>query len=570
MFVPPQTTRRAWLTQQMAVLSATVLPRAVRRPRWQAPPSQITRVAHQALLEPVDPYAAIAHLALDAAKSLGASYAEVRLTRTVGHRYAYGVGVAIVDADAEVTGMGVRVLVDGAWGFAACPWRTRDHAIQLAHDAVTQARANAAVSAERVVFAPAQAATGQWATPIAIDPFQISIEEKLDFCHWVMETAARYHLFVDIWGGQLQFHRQERLCATSEGTLVAQVLYETGGYLSAHTPEIPGFTANTHPVSVHVHGLTAAGQGWELFLNADIEGQFARAVASPPPILRHLTVGRYHLVCDGATMAAMLDGTLGVATQLDRALGYEANADGTSPFDDPLAMLGHTVVAAPFVQVTANRSMPAQLATVRWDEEGVVPPPVTPLIQDGILVDFQTTREYATALAPYYQATGRPVRSNGCAGAEDALGMPLIMMPNLALEPNPAPVQLDDLIATVPKGILIEQGRVSDVDFQVRTGLLEGTMYEITNGRRGAELVDGSVAFDTLDFWKHVTALGSTATRGSVVFPRPDSLAGNGGFIDGFRGWYGKGQPSQTTSHTVTAVAATVLNQPVINASRRA
>jgi TldD protein len=324
--------------------------------------------------------------------------------------------------------------------------------------------------------------------------------------------------------------------------------------------------------------LGLAAKGWEMLLEAKIPDQFlsirdAQDYAfKNPEISRPAQIGRYTLVCDGATMSSVVAKTLGTATQLDRALGYEANAGGTSLIDDPLAMVGHYQVAAQPVTVTANRSAVTQLATVKWDDEGVEPEQFT-LVKDGVLTDFQTTREQAAWLAPYYQQSSRPVRSHGCAGAESALRITMQMMPNLSMEPSAEAVKgsvsLNDLVSSVKDGILIEDGEVSSVDFQGRNGLLVGKMHEIKNGKVGHLLRDGAVQFNTLDFWKHVLAVGGPST---VATTSESQYTGREfGLKWGMRmSGALKGQPQQGTSYSSTAVAATVANQPVINPMRKA
>jgi TldD protein len=260
-------------------------------------------------------------------------------------------------------------------------------------------------------------------------------------------------------------------------------------------------------------------------------------------------------------MAALLAATLGPATQVDRALGYEANATGTSFLTDPLGMLGNVQIAAPLVTVTANRSAPTQLATVKWDAEGVVPDETT-LIKNGVLMDFQTTREQASWLAPYYAKTGMSIRSHGYAAAEDALVSTIQMLPNLALTPAPSAIRLDDLIADVRHGILIAGGQ-AETDYQGRTGVLwPREIREIKNGRLGSWIVPMAVQFDTAHLWKHITALGGATTTGAVA-------RGSDAFIRGGHGT-AKGEPAQGTSYTVQAVAATILDQPLIDPSRKA
>jgi TldD protein len=432
---------------------------------------------------------------------------------------------------------------------------------QLAQDAVAQAKVNARGTPRTVDLESIPTAVGHWTMPVRIDPFTVPIEEKLGFMRSWNSIAKQCGAYIDELGSYLYCARQERVVATSEGSHFTQTVYETGGKIVVGDKR--------EKLRIPVHGLTAAGKGWELFLDANIPEQIrssrdrfaaeAAALANPKPA----NVGRYTLVCDGATMATILDHTIGRATQIDRALGYEANASGTSFLNDPLAMLGTFKVASPLVTVTANRTTPGQLATVKWDDEGVEPQPFT-LVNQGILDDFQTTREQATWLAPYYQRMGRPVRSHGCAASEDAGFITMQHMPNLALTANTAAVDLDHLVADVKDGILVTDAH-TQVDFQSRTGLLAGgKMHEIKNGRVGRPLVGGAIMYDTLDFWNHVTALGGAATQSIVAstrlpkaafFPLPDLV---------------KGQPPQSVSYSVQGAAATITQQALINPRRKA
>ena len=214
------------------------------------------------------------------------------------------------------------------------------------------------------------------------------------------------------------------------------------------------------------------GKGGSSLLNAKVPDQIPeraeelrqRMAAGAKP----MTIGRYTVVCDGATMASMVNATLGVATQLDRALGYEANAGGTTVLDDPLAMVGHAHIASPLVTVTANRSAPAQLATVRWDDEGVEPRPFT-LVKDGRLVDFQTTREQAAWLSPYYHDRGIPVYNRMAALARRMhMSLRCSRCPTWHWSRVRQRFGWTTLVADVRNGILVEGGQAWQVDFQAR------------------------------------------------------------------------------------------------------
>lgn len=575
-------TRRAWLvrhTHMAAVLAAAIPFRHVRAVTYRNAgvpyhePEIAKRLARQASLADPGPLQAMVLRTLDAARAAGARYADARLTRTVGHEYKWQSGAHQFSAETEVQGIGVRALVDGYWGFAASAVYDADTVVRLAQDAVAQAKTNAAISRAgldnsnsnaaglvRVVeLAPTPAVTGSWATPVAIDPFSVPVEEKLDSIASWDRLAQHYRFsFPPIFASSLVFVREESVLGTTEGTLVTQTLYQTGG---GATLRLQGSNQQT------LTKLGMAGRGWELVLDAKIPEQIEALAAVPPrqpEKAKRAQVGRYTLVCDGATMAALLDATLGPTTQLDRALGFEANATGTSYLNDPLAMVGTFQAASSLVTVAANRSAPTQLATVKWDAEGVVPEDVT-LVKNGVLVDYQTTREQASWLAPYYQKTGKPIRSHGYAGAESALVTPLQMSPNLALASSTGTTRLEDLIANVPDGLLITGGSVT-TDFQSRTGMLRmpaGAMREIKNGRVGKVLLGGAVQFDSPDLWKNVTALGSAGT--TAVMGHATT-----GFMYGGIGGQGtvKGEPAQSTPYTVQAPAALIQGQAVIDSTK--
>jgi TldD protein len=472
--------------------------------------------------------------------------------------------------DREETGIGVRALVNGYWGFAATPSGDRAAVERLARMATAQAAVNAKGALPRTVeLSPRPAATGRWATPVRIDPFAVSFEEKFAMMDYWQQCAKKVGMYINTMISYLHFVRQERVLVTSDGTSVAQTVYESDGVIVVETPS----PRPNHPsLSLPIQGLEAAGRGWELFLDAKIPEQISAMHDQLPAAfeLRDKSkpgiIGQYTLVCDGATMAALVGATFGVATQLDRALGYEANASGTSFVTDPLAMVGNFPMAAPGVTVTANRTAPAQLATVQWDEEGVVPPVVT-LIKDGVLTDFQTTREQAAWLAPYYAKSSRPGSSHGHAAAEDALEVTLQHMPNLALEPTAASVTLADLIANVPKGMLLEGGVVMQTDSQGRTGLMRAnSIREIKNGRLAWPVSGLGLSFNTFQLWNNVKAMGGLQTRMTVPF----SQYPYGGAIGALIGHPAKGQPPQASSFSVQAAAAIIESQPLINPLRKA
>jgi TldD protein len=184
------------------------------------------------------------------------------------------------------------------------------------------------------------------------------------------------------------------------------------------------------------------------------------------------------------------------------------------------------------------------LATVKWDDEGVEPEPFT-LVDQGTFVDYQTTREQAAWLTPWYQQRGQPIRSHGCAATPSALDVPLQMAPNLSLAPGTSDLTFDALVSNVKKGIAITQGAVA-TDFQSRNGSLYGRMIEIIDGKLGAVLMGGNVLFSSNAIWKNLQAVGGASSRET----RP---AGES-----------KGQPSRSSNYTIAAVPGHVANAVVV------
>ena len=570
--IPTVWTRRRWLAGQtgrlVAIVAASPLvrgPRVSWRPAFSATatpgtPSRARLAAHREHIDPTS-WATLAQQGVDAARAAGAQYADARLTRVVSHRYYCGT-FNLFGEDTEMLGVGIRALFNGYWGFAASTIFTPDAIAGVARDAVAQARENAKGPARPVDFTPIPVARGSWTTPIHIDPFQIPLEEKIHYLDFWTQCGRRVGFHRDPFQGWIGMVRQERMVATSDGSLFLQRLYESGG--SIRYPKARPNGAGD--LSVFAHGLDIRAKGWELFLEAKLPDQMEALKAEwdeavhPTIATLPVPVGRYTLVCDGATMASLMEATVGVATQLDRALGYEANASGTSFLDAPLTMVGQQQISTPAVTVTANRSTPEALATVQWDDEGVTPASY-PLVKHGVLMDFQTTREQAAWLAPYYQKAGRPLSSRGCAAAEDAHSITLQQMPNLSLEPNPANIALTDLIADVNNGILMEEGSIDSLDFQARNGILSGRMRKIQNGRLGPNLSGGAVLFNTQPLLKKIVTVGGAATQRDQHWSQYDVLYGDA---------RSKGQPPQRTSHSVRAAAAIIADQAIIDPNRKA
>ncbi len=483
---------------------------------------------------------ALALRAVDAAKSAGAHYADVRVTRNVSLTCQDGLNLK----EEQALTVGVRALVQGYWGFASGPYWTLEEMSRLANEAVAQARLNARGKARTVDLGIRPVASGTWTTPMAIDPFSVPYEEVMDFCR-AFDAEVRQYNDTILGRATIGLTRTEKTCATTDGALFSQRLVSVAG--DFHIVLI-GLT--DQKIS-----LQQTGAGWEYIQEADVYTQIPelieRARQMKSIALYPVDVGRYDIVFDAESMASLTAETIGPATQLDRALGYEANAGGTSFLNAPLEMLGTKALASPLVTVTADRTLPRGIATVQWDDEGVSPV-AFPVIRDGVLVDYQTTREQAAWLEPYYSQTGQPVQSRGCASVASALDLPTQHTPNLILEPGSDDIGFEELVAGVSNGLAM-QGMTMQTDFQVRQGSsIMGRVRQIVNGKLGPIVTGAGLLFTTEEMWKNIQQLGGPR---SVV---KNAFASR------------KGEPAQSCPFTASAVPALIKDIAVIDRQRKA
>jgi len=500
--------------------------------------------------------ATLAARALDSAKSAGAAYADVRLSHTRTRHFFPG-----STADEEDMEVGVRALVLGYWGFASGPVWSPDEMARLGREAVHQAKTNAIGKPRLVSLAPAPVVqNGNWVMPVKLDPFEVSPFETQDQLMSLVFFAQRIpnaFLFRNYATGTMQ----EKAFASTAGSYCTQRTYRTEGQLivqlalsSKHRPD----------ARVTLDCVSPAGMGWELYAAESIprvrkhslrdelqmRTEEARADAMLP--LKALDVGRFDTVFDASGIANILDGTLARATELDRALGYEANAGGTSYLGDPDAMLGAYQAGASQLSVTANRSEAGGAATTKWDDEGVVPDDFT-IVKDGLLVDFQTTRESAGWLKDAYAKKGTPLRSHGCASAPSAIHAPMQHIPNLSIAPGRESGDFDALVSGMADGVAIKQASV-DMDFQAGSGIGFGAggVFEVKKGKRVARYQSAGFLFRSTDFWKSLFSVSADAQMQRIGFSAQ------------------KGEPAQRCYHSVTAAPAVVKGLTVIDPVRKA
>lgn len=530
-----------------AAIGVTILlPRPARALQQGIPGS----VAPHFLLD--DPtWKAFAQRGIDAAHQAGAQYADVRLTRTIIQKHI-GRGVT----DTELLGVGVRALMNGCWGFASSPYWMGDETALLGRMAAEEARTTARVTPGTLALSSLPTVSGGWIMPVTIDPFTIPMEEKRDFLgSWkalAMAYAAQLGVHVEqipYW--TMTFTRQEQAVATSDGSYVTQVVYQT----NLDGPVQFWFDPNNMDkiISRRIQHVDLSASGWEYLLAARVPEQmpvlYDEAVELAKLPRKPAEPGRVDVVFDAETTTRLIDQSIGLATELDRVLGDEANANGTSFLGpDVMKMLGQQI-GSPLVTITGDRSMPGGLASVKWDAEAVAPDTIT-LVEKGIVHDYQTIRSGVPDLASWYDTQQRPHRSHGCASAVSALDVTIQTPPNLTLEPGTGG-DFDSLVASLSKGLAV-QGAMVTSDFQAKYGLVKGgVVREIVNGKLGAVVRNAGFLFETTELWKNVLALGGI--QSARQYPV----------------WREKGEPAQRIPYTVRAVPMAVRNVATIDVTHR-
>jgi len=465
-------------------------------------------------------FKALAAAALDAAKGAGATYADVhfRYTRKENWVYWQGLGYPTPSGNNYV-GVGVRSLVNGYWGFSGMDSvATTDDAARLGRDSAAQARTAAKGKPRSVNLAPAPVVNnGSWVMPVEIDPFTVSLQEKVDYIDAMSDYVSRRAYGVGTMA-MLFFTKEERIFASSEGSNTSQTVYNTSATFSLG---VPFDWLTERPGGMGANFLTPAGAGWEYIRNAPYRDrademiEIAKKTRRPKPV----EVGKYDIVFDPEALAGIIDVSIGMSTELDRATGYLANTVGTSYLNDPMEMLGTFKMGSALLNVSTNRSLPGGAATVKWDDEGVEPAE-TQLVTNGILTDYQTTRESASWIAEYYQKKGTPVKSNGCAGVYGGSSSMSLFNPNLVLHPGTQDLSFGDLVKSVKKGYAILGGQTYGDQQALNGNGYPSLVYEIKNGELGEVVSNAEVLYRSPEFWKNLTLLGGKSSVRQFGFDR--------------------------------------------------
>jgi TldD protein len=533
------TTRRTFIKTGAAALGAiAVAPRiapAAPTPR-PLPPVQTDAATRELMME-----------ALDAAKRAGASWADVRISRNRANSISTRERQVTDVVDADTMGCGVRVLVDGCWGFAATEELTKVGVGTAAQEAAAVAKANRVARNRRIELAPAPAhPNATWRSAYTIDPFTVPVEEKANLLLQANAEALKAPNVRFVNSG-LSFVKEERNYANTDGSVITQD-YVRSWVTLACTAVGQGDFAVRGPEVVQ-----PAGRGWEYVLEADIVTNALKwgEEASEKLTAKSVEVGRYDLILHPSQLFLTIHETIGHGTELDRAMGYEANLAGTSFVAPPEKVLGSLRLGPDHVNFIGNRSERGALSTIGYDDDGVQPDDFH-IVKNGILVDYQTTREQALWLDWWYKKQGMPTRSHGCSYAQSWADVAFQRMPNVSLQPGERDLSWDDLIAATDKGIAMI-GRASySIDQQRYNGQFGAQIcYEIRNGKIVGQLRDVAYQMRSRVFWNSVDLIGGMW-----------SYMLGGTFNDG------KGQPGQANAVSHGCSPTRLKNVNVINTGR--
>jgi TldD protein len=488
------------------------------------------------------PLRELADAALQRAAELGAEHADFRAERIRGQHVGLSDGNLETLFDADDLGLAVRVVVDGTWGFASAVDLTADAAARAAADAVDVARVAAPISTERIELAdePGHGDVA-WVSAYRVDPFEVGVADKIALlAGWSAGLLAHDRIdHVDaalLQVKECKFYCDGATTATQQRVrlhpTVTAVAVEPGGKFETMRTLAP-------PVGRGYEYLTGGDGAWDFDAElAELPELLAAKLAAPS-----VEPGRYDLVIDPSNLWLTIHESIGHATELDRALGYEAAYAGTS-FATP-DKLGSLQYGSPVMHVTGDRTAEHGLASIGYDDEGVAAQSWD-LISAGVLTGYQLDRRIARL-----EGLGA---SNGCAFADSPEHMPIQRMANVSLQAAPGGPSTADLIGAVEEGIFIIGDKSWSIDMQRYNFQFTGQrFFRIKGGRLAGQLADVAYQATTTEFWNSMEAVGG-----------PQTYVLGGAFN------CGKGQPGQIAPVSHGCPAALLRGVRILNTAQEA
>ncbi|MDX1613175.1 MAG: TldD/PmbA family protein [Candidatus Promineifilaceae bacterium] len=432
--------------------------------------------------------------ALDLAEVRGAQYADVRIVETTNQQIAAKDGVVTTLTVDESRGFGIRVLFEGAWGFASSQTLSGSEVDRMTDLACQIARASALVPGKSLIsLGPPISSQGMYQTPLQIDPLAVPIEDKVAMLLEADREMGRVE-GVKVRRGNVVAIREHKLFANSQGAFTDQLIYEVGAGISALAVSEGDVQVRSYPNS---HSRQQVTGGWEMVQQWDLPGNAGRVATEAVQLLNAEACPRdvtTTVILGGTQLALQIHESCGHPIELDRVFGAEAAFAGTSFLTTE--KLNRFRYGSEVVNITADAVRPQGLGTFGWDDEGV-PAQSTPIVRDGIFTGYLMSRETASELG---------LVSNGCMRASSWNRLPLIRMTNVSIEPGDW--RLDDLIADTEEGIFMDVNRSWSIDdrrYNFQFGTEMG--YEIKNGKLGRMLRNCTYTGITPEFWRSCDAV---------------------------------------------------------------
>ena len=458
-------------------------------------------------------FEAEAKRALDTATARGADYADVRFGANRDEHVEVRNGVVAGFQDGESAGFSVRVLRNGAWGFASSAVISDAEIDRVAALAVDVAKASAKVKGSGIKLAPAGKYVDNYRTPREIDPTTISLEERVKYL-LAVEAEVRAAKGVTVGKAWIDVWRCQKTFASTEGSLIQQDILQCGSAVQALAVGNGDAQDRIFPGTC---GLYQTG-GYEIVNKARLLENARRIGEEAVALLtaEQCPSGNKDIVLSGDQVSLQIHESIGHALELDRVMGWEANFSGTS--FATLDKLGSFRYGSGIVSVVCDMTCPSALATHGYDDEGT-PAKSVDLIRNGVLVGYMAGRDTAHVAN---------VEPGGCVRSEYWARLPMIRIGNVNLEPGEATA--DQLIEEIDNGIYMESNRswsIDDKRLNFQFGCQLG--YEIRGGKKGKLLKNPTYAGMTPAFWGSCDAIGDVNSW--VAWGTPNC---------------GKGEPLQT------------------------
>jgi len=439
----------------------------------------------------------LADMAMELAKKAGADYADLRVSRYDNQGVFTRERQVQNVSSSSSYGYGVRVLKKGAWGFAATNDFREEALTQAVKDAIAIAEANAAIQTKPVQLAPLDKHSAVWKSAYKIDPFTIPIERKVDLLMKVNEAALATK-GISFVSSYLRAVREDRYFASTLGSRIQQDIVRSHAQFNVTAVDrAKGDSQSRRSL------MAPTQQGWEAIEAYPLVQEAAQAGEEAMMKLKAPSVapGAYDLLLHPSHLWLTIHENCGHATELDRALGYEANYAGTS-FLTP-DKLGKFQYGSKWVNMKADRTQPHGLATVAYDDDGA-PAQEWYLVRDGVFIDYQTTREQE-GLVP-------GVKAHACTHADSWSSVVFQRMPNVSLDPMDSKLTEAELMDGIDNGILIIGDGSFSIDQQRYNFQFGGqTFWEIKKGKKTQMLRDVAYQSRTPEFWNSCDGVAGRA-----------------------------------------------------------